>query len=244
VWWYHYGRSNSDGSSYAKLDTIAAGTGYDPFTVKIARRWLRDNGWLELVRYRKFGSKLLPELRCVIPGPRVQKTPSIGSGMVQKTPGVGSRRLKKTPWAMVQKTPAEVDSNLEVEGTPEVERAPETQLTFRTMETPVIQIIKHEPASADEMQATALWEEIRAAAKLRVNPHSFETWFQPTRGESLRGDLLRVRVPGPLFSARLSGTYGATLREVLTEIGRPNLALEFVHCEGKPLSRERTAGAI
>jgi hypothetical protein len=235
---FHLSLTNKGDSSYAKLETIAAGTGLHSFTVKIARSWLRDNGWLELVLYRKFGSASLPELRCVVPGPRVQKTPPLGSGMVQKTPGLGSRRLKKTPWGMVQKTPsvgsgmvqitpAEVDLNLEVHENPEVERTPETQLTFRTMATPVIPIVKYEPGSADEAQASALWEKIHTAAKLRVNPHSFSTWFRG-RGESFCGQTLRVSVPNSLFVKRLHATYGDLLREILIEIGRPDVALEFL----------------
>ena len=219
VWMFHLSLTNRGDSSYAKLETIAAGTGLHSYTVKIARGWLRANGWLELVRHRKFGSASLPELRCVLPGPRVQKTPPVGSSTVQKTPGVGSRRLKKTPWGMVQKTPAEVDLSLEVHITPEV------QLSFRTMETAVLPI--------DAAGAAALWQEILRSAQQRINPHSFSTWFHPTRGESLEGGRLRVRVPTRLFSRRLSETYAAELREVLAQVGRPNLGLEFVHAEGE-----------
>jgi hypothetical protein len=218
VWMFHLGLTNLGDSSYAKVNTIAAGTGLHSYTVKIARGWLRANGWLELVRYRKFASASLPELRCVLPGPRVQKTPSLSSGRVQKTPGVGSRRLKKTPWARVQKTPTEVDLSLEVDITPEV------QLSFRTMETAVLPI--------DAAGAEALWKEILGSAQQLINPHSFSTWFQPTRGESIEAGRLRVRVPTRLFSRRLSETYGACLRETLARVGRPDLALEFVHGEG------------
>ena len=159
----------------------------------------------------------------------MQKTPSLSSGMVQKTPGVGSGRLKKTPWARVQKTPAEVDSNLEVHITPEV------QLRFRTMETAVLPIATAKPenqSKTDAAGAAALWREILRTAQQRINPHSFSTWFHPTRGESLEGDRLRVRVPTRLFSRRLSETYGADLREACAQVGKPNLALDFVHAEG------------
>lgn len=120
---------------------------------------------------------------------------------------------------MVQKTPAEVDLSLEVHITPEV------QLSFRTMETAVLPI--------DAAGAAALWQEILRSAQQRINPHSFSTWFHPTRGESLEGGRLRVRVPTRLFSRRLSETYAAELREVLAQVGRPNLGLEFVHAEGE-----------
>ena len=163
VWMFHWGLTNKGDSSYAKLETIATATGLHSFTVKIARRWLRDNGWLELVRYRKFGPASLPELRCVLPGPMVQKTPSVGPGRVQKPPSLGSRRLKKTPWGMVQKPPTEVDLNLEVDGEPEVQ-APH-QFTFATMKTAVLPIESRESVVRD---AVALWSEIRASVRRRV----------------------------------------------------------------------------
>jgi len=228
VWMFHLSLTNRGDSSYAKVETIAAGTGLHSFTVKIARGWLRDNGWLELVRYRKFGTASLPELRCVVPGPRVQKPPSLGSSRVQKPPSLGSSRLKKTPWARVQKPPTlgssrvqkpptEVDLSLEVDITPEVE-----QLSFRNMETAVLQI---------DAAGAALWKEILRSLEQRINPHSFSTWFRPTRGEALEGGRLRVRVPSGLFPRRLSETYGADLREALAQVGKPNLELEYVHGE-------------
>jgi hypothetical protein len=216
VWMFHLSLTNKDDSSYAKLEKIAAGTGLHSFTVKIARSWLRENGWLELVRYRKFGSASLPELRCVVPGPRVQKTPSLGSGMVQKAPGVGSRRLKKTPWAMVQKTPAEVDSNLEVHENSEVDRTPQ-QFTFGAMQTPILPIGLRRPTAQRAGSAAGIWNEIRASLKRRVNPHSFETWFSPLEAESFSGDRLRLRVPSHLWMKRMQDTYADLWREALAE---------------------------
>ncbi len=79
-----------------------------------------------------------------------------------------------------------------------------------------------------------LWDKILQHTERRVNPHSFATWFRPTRQQQLEDDRLIVRVPTRLFSKRLKETYGELLQAVLTEIGRPALALEFVCAEAEP----------
>ncbi len=73
-----------------------------------------------------------------------------------------------------------------------------------------------------------LWDRVLQHAERRVNPHSFATWFRPTRLERAEDARLIVRVPTRLFSKRLKETYGELLQAVLSEIGRPEMALEFV----------------
>jgi hypothetical protein len=46
VWMYHYLRSDSEDNSHPSLYTISNETGYSESTVKTARGWLRENGWL------------------------------------------------------------------------------------------------------------------------------------------------------------------------------------------------------
>ena len=79
-----------------------------------------------------------------------------------------------------------------------------------------------------------LWEKILQHTERRVNPHSFATWFRPTRMDKLEGDHLTVRVPTRLFCKRLTETYGQLLQAVLTEIGKPQTHLEFVCAESEP----------
>src|ERR1700727_3795878 len=81
-----------------------------------------------------------------------------------------------------------------------------------------------------------LWDKILQHTEPRVNPHSFATWFRPTRMDKLEGDLLPVRVPTRLFCKRLTETYGQLLQAVLTEIGRPQLQLEYVCAESQPVA--------
>jgi chromosomal replication initiator protein len=79
-----------------------------------------------------------------------------------------------------------------------------------------------------------LWDKVLQHTERRVNPHSFATWFRPTRQERIEEDRLIVRVPTRLFCKRLKQTYGELLQAVLTEIGRPELRLEFVCVEAEP----------
>ena len=100
-------------------------------------------------------------------------------------------------------------------------------MDFHSISTPV------EIAPGADFLMT-LWDKVLQHAERRVNPHSFLTWFRPTRQERAEEDRLLIRVPTRLFCKRLTETYGELLKAVLTEIGRPNLALEFICPEPEP----------
>jgi chromosomal replication initiator protein len=76
-----------------------------------------------------------------------------------------------------------------------------------------------------------LWDKILEHTERRVNPHSFATWFRPTRLDRSEDDRLTIRVPTRLFCKRLTETYGELLKAVLVEIGKPQLHLDFVCAE-------------
>src|SRR5580658_8782348 len=80
-----------------------------------------------------------------------------------------------------------------------------------------------------------LWDKVLQHTERRLNPHSFATWFRPTRQERSEDNRLVVRVPTRLFSKRLKETYGELIQAVLTEIGRPDLSIEFTCAEPEPL---------
>src|SRR6266849_2584495 len=86
------------------------------------------------------------------------------------------------------------------------------------------------------------WEEILQHVERRVNPHSFATWFRPTRQEDTERDRLVIRVPTRLFRKRLTETYGELLQAVLLEVGLANTRLEFV-CSGPEPSPSAGSGA-
>ena len=78
-----------------------------------------------------------------------------------------------------------------------------------------------------------LWDKILQHMEQRINPHSFATWFRPTRQERAEDGKLIIRVPTKLFSKRLKETYGEILKAVLVQIGQPELALEFICAENE-----------
>jgi chromosomal replication initiator protein len=86
-----------------------------------------------------------------------------------------------------------------------------------------------------------LWDKILQHTEHRVNPHSFATWFRPTRQERVEENRLVIRVPTRLFCKRLKETYGELLQAVLTEIGRPALVLEFICVEAEPAPANASA---
>ena len=61
--------------------------------------------------------------------------------------------------------------------------------------------------------------------------------------ERLEEDRLIVRVPTRLFCKRLTETYGQLLQAVITEIGKPQLQLEFVCADAEPAAANAAAAA-
>ena len=75
------------------------------------------------------------------------------------------------------------------------------------------------------------WAKVLQHTKLRVNPHSFATWFRPTRLKGTDHRRLLVRVPTILFKKKLTETYGELLQAVLQEVGMPDTQLEYICTE-------------
>jgi chromosomal replication initiation ATPase DnaA len=78
------------------------------------------------------------------------------------------------------------------------------------------------------------WAKVLQHTKLRVNPHSFATWFRPTRLKGTAHRRLLVRVPTLQFKKKLTETYGELLQAVLQEVGMPDVQLEFLCTEPQP----------
>jgi chromosomal replication initiator protein len=92
-----------------------------------------------------------------------------------------------------------------------------------------------QPGSIEDLEAMNSWEKILQHMERRVNPHSFATWFRPTRQEGTENGRLVVRVPSRLFRKRLTETYGELLQAVLAEVGMSNTHLEFTYAENDPV---------
>jgi len=87
------------------------------------------------------------------------------------------------------------------------------------------------------------WDKILQHLERRVNPHSFATWFRPTRQEGQENGRLLIRVPTRLYKKRLTETYGELLQAVLNEIGIPDARLEFVCSEPGPAPAQSAPAA-
>jgi len=87
-----------------------------------------------------------------------------------------------------------------------------------------------------------IWDRVLGKIETRVNAHSFKTWFRPTRLVSEDDASLRVRVPNSWFAEWLQTNYLPVIQDVLREIERPGLSVEFVHDRAVEAARARTRG--
>lgn len=72
-----------------------------------------------------------------------------------------------------------------------------------------------------------LWEEILQKIETKVNRHSFNTWFRPTRLLAEETSTLSVLVPNAHFRDWLNKHYSSVIVESLDEIHRPDLEIQF-----------------
>ena len=86
------------------------------------------------------------------------------------------------------------------------------------------------------------WEKILQHIAPRVNPHSYATWFRPTRLVEVQGERLTVHVPNRLFKKKLRENYGAILEGALAELQLGPRQIEFVTDEAaSPAERDSPA---
>jgi len=74
----------------------------------------------------------------------------------------------------------------------------------------------------------SIWDQILSRVEMKVNRHSFYTWFKPTAFVSDGGSAITVRVPNPLFKDWLTKHYSVVLSEALAEVRRAGASLVFV----------------
>ena len=81
------------------------------------------------------------------------------------------------------------------------------------------------------------WDRVLGKLETRVNAHSFSTWFRPTHFVSEDAANLRIRVPNSWFAEWLRTNYLSLIQDVLLEMERPGVAVEFMTAEGTASSR-------
>jgi len=87
---------------------------------------------------------------------------------------------------------------------------------------------KQGPGPWEKFTGMTAWEKILERMERRVNPHSFSTWFRPTRQEGAENGKIVVRVPSKLFKKRLTETYGQYLQAVLAELDMADTQIDFL----------------
>ena len=73
-----------------------------------------------------------------------------------------------------------------------------------------------------------LWDQILARIEMKMNRHTFYTWFRPTSFVAEDRSSVTVRVPDLSFQDWLTKHYWGVITEAMTELKRPNLAVNFV----------------
>ncbi len=86
-----------------------------------------------------------------------------------------------------------------------------------------------------------LWDRVLARVEAKVNRHSFATWFRPTSYIALDSGRLRVAVPNTQFREWLTKNYQGVLAEALTEVGHPEIEVEFEELSDSSSSSATTA---
>src|SRR5208283_3050795 len=71
------------------------------------------------------------------------------------------------------------------------------------------------------------WVLVLDALEKKVNRHSYETWFKPTRFSHAQGPTLFVRVPNPDF-CHIGEKYGDLISEAIDKLGLEFQDVEFV----------------
>ena len=84
------------------------------------------------------------------------------------------------------------------------------------------------------MSANRLGPSCLAKVEVKINRHSFYTWFKPTSFVADDGHALTIRVPNPLFKDWLTKHYAVVLSEALRESGRADAVLTFQAAGSEP----------
>ena len=71
------------------------------------------------------------------------------------------------------------------------------------------------------------WQQVLKKVQGKVQPHSYETWFEPTCLLDEDDSSITVQVPNNWFAEWLTGNYAQRVEEALREVGRPGLTVVY-----------------
>ncbi|MEW5768063.1 MAG: chromosomal replication initiator protein DnaA [bacterium] len=83
------------------------------------------------------------------------------------------------------------------------------------------------------MRTANLWDETLKVMQDKVDPHTFESWFKPTRYLSISPDSLEIEVPNKLFKDWLINHHYADLNRVVSHLNDKPISLNFVISDEK-----------
>ncbi len=72
-----------------------------------------------------------------------------------------------------------------------------------------------------------LWDAVLGRIEVKVNQHTFATWFRPTTEHSWDGKLLVIHVPSAQFKDWLTRNYSGLIAESLAELGHAEAEVSF-----------------
>src|SRR5512146_2444045 len=85
------------------------------------------------------------------------------------------------------------------------------------------------------------WARILDALEKKVNRHSYDTWFKPTRYSHAEGQKIFVQVPTPEFRV-IGDKYGDLIAEAIDNLSLPFADVEFVSPDPQPVAPARGNG--
>lgn len=171
VWMYHYCLEGDDRKSWPSRETIRKALRMNVDTLKNARQWLVDNGWLQKVGERnstgEFSVPIFKVRRGIIP-PVAEK---YRGGKFPVARGKNSATVAG------EKTTPEVDTKKQVDTeVEEIEMSLKNNITDKCR---LLLGIRINPNASD-------WKEIASLARIHTSPRvleAFEQWADSRRGE-------------------------------------------------------------
>ena len=89
----------------------------------------------------------------------------------------------------------------------------------------------------EKATAKNTWQIVLDRIESKVNAHSFNTWFKPTRLLSEDGGSVRVRVPNDWFAEWIKTNYLGLIHDTFREIERPGVTVRFETATPEPVRR-------
>ncbi len=94
----------------------------------------------------------------------------------------------------------------------------------------------------EQERADKIWNEVLSNLSSKISPQSFKTWLEPTKGVSIKGNVLIVNVPNMFFVDWIEEHYRNIIESALESTAGIDISIKFNPIEKgiKPQSRKVT----